>query len=67
QALSVASIDQRNTAVTEAANALRARTAEVLAANAKDVEGVQGSGKDAAFIDRLTLTEDRVAAMADAL
>ena len=64
QALSVASIDQRNTAVTEAANALRARTAEVLAANAKDVEGVQGSGKDAAFIDRLTLTEDRVAAMA---
>ncbi|SHF61396.1 glutamate-5-semialdehyde dehydrogenase [Loktanella atrilutea] len=63
--LSMATTEARNLALTEAAKALRARTAEILAANAKDLDSV--SGKDAAFIDRLTLTEDRVAAMADAL
>ncbi len=67
RALSTAPAEQRNLALAEAANALRRRAAEVIAANARDLEAVEGSGKDAAFIDRLTLTEDRVAAMADAL
>ncbi|MBT8411016.1 MAG: glutamate-5-semialdehyde dehydrogenase [Octadecabacter sp.] len=65
--LSMATADQRNMALTEAAKALRARCADILAANAQDVDSVKDSGKDAAFIDRLALTEDRVAAMADAL
>lgn len=65
--LAMASIEQRNQTLTEAAKSLRARTAEVLAANAKDLESIKDSGKDAAFIDRLTLTGDRVAGMADAL
>lgn len=63
--LAMATADQRNRALTEAAKQLRARTGEILAANATDVDSI--SGKDAAFIDRLTLTERRVAAMADAL
>jgi len=65
--LAVASIEQRNGALTQTAAALRARTAEILAANAQDVESVRNSGKDAAFVDRLTLTAERVAGMADAL
>ena len=65
--LALASAGQRNAALTHAANALRVRVAELLSANAKDVDGVRDSGKDAAFIDRLTLTADRIAVMADAL
>jgi len=65
--LALASAGQRNAALTHAASALRARVADLLSANAKDVDGVRDSGKDAAFIDRLTLTADRVAVMADAL
>lgn len=65
--LSMATTEQRNLALTEAAKALRAKTAEILAGNDKDLESIQDSGKDAAFIDRLKLTKDRVAAMADAL
>ena len=65
--LALASAQHRNLALTHAAKALRARSPEILLANAKDVESVSDSGKDAAFIDRLTLTEDRVAAMVDAL
>lgn len=65
--LSMATTGERNLALTEAAKALRANSAEILAANAEDLESVSHSGKDAAFIDRLKLTEDRVADMADAL
>ncbi len=65
QTLALATAEQRNKALSEAAKELRARTSEIVAANATDLDGV--SGKDAAFIDRLTLTEDRVAAMADAV
>lgn len=65
QKLALATTEQRNQALIEAAKALRVRTSEILAANAADLDSI--SGKDAAFIDRLTLTEDRVAAMADAV
>ena len=65
--LSMATTDQRNKALTEAAKTLRAHCSDILAANAKDIDGIKDSSKDAAFIDRLTLTDDRVAAMADAL
>jgi glutamate-5-semialdehyde dehydrogenase len=65
--LSMATTEQRNMALTQAAAALRAKSADILAANAKDLDSISDSGKDAAFIDRLKLTEDRVAAMADAL
>jgi glutamate-5-semialdehyde dehydrogenase len=65
QDLALSSTEQRNLALTEAANALRRQTDAILQANATDLDSV--SGKDAAFIDRLTLTPDRVAAMADAV
>ncbi|MGJ8589355.1 MAG: glutamate-5-semialdehyde dehydrogenase [Yoonia sp.] len=65
--LSMATTAQRNMALTEAAKALRAKSADILVANDKDIDSIRDSGKDAAFVDRLKLTEDRVAAMADAL
>lgn len=65
--LAMAGAEQRNLALTEAAKALRARASEILKANAQDLDSVVDSGKDDAFIDRLTLTGDRVAAMADAV
>ena len=49
------------------ADALVERTAEILAANADDVAGGREPGSPEAMIDRLTLTEARVAAMADGL
>ncbi len=52
---------QRNLALTAAATALRDRAALILAANARDVARFTGS---AAMRDRLTLTTDRIEAMA---
>ncbi|SEN17455.1 glutamate-5-semialdehyde dehydrogenase [Loktanella fryxellensis] len=66
-ALALATPDQRSAALTHAAQALRDRSEAIVAANAADVASLVGSDKDAAFIDRLTLTPARVAAMADAL
>lgn len=67
RALAMATADQRNLALTQAAKALRDSRADILAANAADVDSVRDSGKDAAFIDRLTLTPERIEGMADAL
>lgn len=64
--LASASTEAKNAALLEAAKALRAAAPALLEANAKDVASVEGS-KDAAFIDRLRLTEDRVEGMATAL
>ena len=49
------------------AAALRARTRDVLAANARDVELAPGFGLNAAAIDRLTLTPARLETLAKAL
>lgn len=65
--LALATTAQRNKALTEAATALRANKADILAANAQDLDSIKDSGKDDAFIDRLTLNDDRVSGMADAL
>ncbi|MGJ8562323.1 MAG: glutamate-5-semialdehyde dehydrogenase [Alphaproteobacteria bacterium] len=65
-ALSMATTDQKNHALKEAANALRTCKDDLLEANSKDVAHVDGKKPDA-FIDRLTLTGDRVEAMATAL
>jgi glutamate-5-semialdehyde dehydrogenase len=46
---------------------LRERAAEVLAVNADDVRAARAEGTAAAFVDRLTLDEARVAAMAGQL
>ncbi|QZD92578.1 glutamate-5-semialdehyde dehydrogenase [Qipengyuania xiapuensis] len=61
-----ASTEAKNTALREAAKALRNSMDELLAANAEDVKSVEGKKPDS-FIDRLKLTEDRVEGMAGAL
>jgi glutamate-5-semialdehyde dehydrogenase len=47
------------------ATALEARTPEILEANARDLEAGREAGLSAALMDRLSLDERRVAAMAD--
>lgn len=62
--MSVASNEQKNKALTEAAVALRERKGGIIAANSKDLEYGREKGLDAAMIDRLTLDEKRIEAMA---
>lgn len=66
RALSESDTETKNHALREAAKALRTRIPQLIAANSKDVAGVEGK-KPESFIDRLRLTEDRVNAMASAL
>ena len=65
--LAAASTDQKNTALTKAAEALRANSARLIEANGIDVESVKKAGKPDSFIDRLVLDEERIAGIADAL
>jgi glutamate-5-semialdehyde dehydrogenase len=67
RALASATTEQKNTALTKAAEALRANMARLVEANARDVASVKDKGKPASFVDRLELNEDRINAMADAL
>lgn len=65
--LSVLPTPRKNEALCHAADALLQAQAEVLAANAQDVEAAKAAGIKGAFIDRLTLTPKRVAEMAEGL
>src|SRR5690606_22945624 len=65
--LALARPDAKNRALAEAAKALRRVTAKILEANVRDVEAARAAGRPDAFIDRLTLTEARVAAIAKGL
>ena len=56
----------RNAALLAMADALERRTEEILSANALDVEAARASISDV-MIDRLRLSEARIAAMADAV
>ena len=62
--LSTISTQVKNAALNGLADALGAHAAEILAANAKDLERARADGLSAAVIDRLTLNEDRLAAIA---
>ena len=55
----------KNRALAAIAAALRADCDALLAANAKDVAAARATGRDAAFIDRLTLSAKTVDAMAE--
>jgi glutamate-5-semialdehyde dehydrogenase len=57
----------KNRALLAAAKAARRDAKKLLAANAEDVKSAQAAGKDAAFIDRLTLTEKTIESMAQGL
>ncbi len=65
--LATASTDAKNAALNASADAIDAATADILAANAKDLAAVADKGLQPSFIDRLTLTEKRVAEMAEGL
>jgi glutamate-5-semialdehyde dehydrogenase len=54
----------RDAALLAIADALEARAAEVIAANAEDVARARDAGASDTVVDRLTLTEARVAAIA---
>jgi glutamate-5-semialdehyde dehydrogenase len=65
--LSLAPPAQKNRALKAMERAIRANAPAILAANAEDVADVRASGATGAFIDRLTLTQARVDAMADGI
>ncbi|HYY36985.1 MAG TPA: glutamate-5-semialdehyde dehydrogenase [Xanthobacteraceae bacterium] len=65
--LALAPTAQKDGALAAMAAAIRARQAQILAANAEDMTEAKASGATAAFLDRLALDERRVAAMADGL
>ncbi|MDZ4698589.1 MAG: glutamate-5-semialdehyde dehydrogenase [Rhodothermales bacterium] len=62
--LTVLSTAQKDAALLAIADALEARTARVLAANAIDIEAGRAKGLSAALLDRLLLNEARIAALA---
>ncbi len=63
--LALASAEQKNRALDAIERAIRDSAAAILAANAEDVAEVRANGATSAFIDRLTLTQSRIDAMAD--
>ena len=65
--VATASTAAKDDALRTAADLLVERTADVLAANAEDVERAEGAGTSATVIDRLRLTDARVEAMAGGL
>ncbi len=59
-----ASTEAKNRALLASAKAIRRDARKLVAANAEDVASARSAGKDAAFIDRLTLTDKAIEAMA---
>lgn len=62
-----AAAGDKNRALTASAEALRARAADLKAANAEDGQRAREAGLDAALIDRLVLTDARIDQMAQGL
>jgi len=66
-ALALAPTRQKDEALAAMAEACRARRNDILKANAQDLADAKASGVSAAFLDRLALNEQRLAAMAAGL
>jgi|tagenome__1003787_1003787.scaffolds.fasta_scaffold20975249_3 glutamate-5-semialdehyde dehydrogenase len=64
RALAALDSDTKNAALHAIADALEARTPEILEANARDMEAGRQSGLSSALLDRLALDETRVAGIA---
>ena len=65
--LAIASTEQKDKALKAMAQALIAASDRILAANAEDLRNVEASGLQPSFIDRLMLTEKRIADMAEGI
>jgi glutamate-5-semialdehyde dehydrogenase len=66
-ALASASTAAKDTALLAAADLLEQRAADVLAANRLDVEAAEAAGLESGPLDRLRLSDARIAGMADGL
>src|SRR5580698_3786927 len=62
--LALAATDRKNRALAALADNLRASTDRILGANRTDVDRAHAAGEASAFVERLTLTPDRIAAIA---
>ena len=58
-------VSEKNAVLTEISKRLRANSAALIEANALDIAAAEKNGMSKALIDRLTLTEARIEAMAD--
>ncbi len=67
RALANISTEIKNTALVKMAKALEAESALLMAENKKDLADAEKKGLSKAMIDRLTLTPERIKAMADGL
>ena len=65
--LAFASTEAKNLALTVAADAIVAETPAILAANAEDVASAKARGITSAFLDRLTVSAQRLAGVAQGL
>ena len=65
--LATASTEAKDAALLAAADLLVDRAGDIVAANAEDVRRAQEAGTTETVVDRLRLTDDRVAAMANGL
>ena len=65
RAMARATSAQKDDALERIARRVEAAVDAILEANAKDVEIARASGRDAAFLDRLALTPERVKQMAE--
>jgi glutamate-5-semialdehyde dehydrogenase len=66
-ALGLAGTERKDRALRAMTDAIRARSADILAANAEDLAEAKAQGATPAFLDRLALDPQRVAGMADAV
>jgi glutamate-5-semialdehyde dehydrogenase len=67
RAIAKADTRQKNQALNAMADAIVRDSAKLLAANQQDLDAARAAGLDAAFIDRLALSEATVASMAEGL
>ncbi|GJM02435.1 MAG: gamma-glutamyl phosphate reductase [Rhodomicrobium sp.] len=65
--LAIATTAQKNQALLAMATELESNIPAILSANAIDVSNAREAGRDAAFIDRLELSEDRIMSIASGL
>ncbi len=65
--LAFAPSDVKNAALNAMADAIEESTEEILAANSADLEAAEANGMAGSFVDRLTLNESRIAAIAQGI
>jgi glutamate-5-semialdehyde dehydrogenase len=67
RALALASTTRKDAALAAMAAAIRARKADIVAANSQDLAASRSTGATGAFLDRLALDDKRIAAMAEGI